>query len=136
MQNPEILGGAVLVFPERLSLGIFLTGVLFSPFILYYGISGGVFFLRRKEWDLLRGFNERLVAFEDIDFALRLKRLAKSKGKKFKILWSSYIITSCRKFDKLGDYYYLNPLRLWRLYKQDREEANKLWYHFHDTQKR
>lgn len=128
----RVIGGGVFILPARWSLGIFLTGLCIFPIALWYRISGGLFFCRREDFHAIGGFNEELHSVEDIDFARRLRAYGRTKGMKFINLYRVYIVTSCRKFDKLGDWYFLkHPAMFLRLLRgKDREGANRIWYDF------
>jgi glycosyltransferase involved in cell wall biosynthesis len=132
LNDSRIVGGGVLIFPERWSLGIVLTGALVGILALYYGITGGAFFFRRADFEAIGGFDEGVLSAEDIDFARRLKRHARSHGNRFANLYSAHIVTSCRKFDTFGDWYIL--LRPWlavRLLRgNDRTLADRIWYDY------
>ena len=133
LTDPKILGGGTIIWPERLSLGILLTGVFLLPAVLIDRISGGLFFVRRSAFDAIGGFNEQLVSAEDIDFARRLKKYGKTVGQRFVTLWKTRIVTSCRKFDRFGDWFFIkNPLMVYRLLKgKDRRYSDLVWYDFH-----
>lgn len=126
------IGGAVSVWPERHSLGIWLTALCLLPLILRDGISGGMFYCLKSTFDEINGFDPSLVSAEDVDFARRLKAYGKSQGQSFSIILKAHIVTSCRKFDTLGDWYFLkNPSEFWRIFKgKDTDIANKFWYDF------
>jgi len=120
----------VLIRLERLSLGLILTMLALLPLLLWYRISGGSFWVRRKDFEELGGFDEDYLSFEDVEFARRLKRHGRRQKKRFKILFRTPIVTSCRKFDALGDWYLLLRPRLFlRLMRgKDRGLADRLWY--------
>jgi len=132
LENTGIVGGGVAILPERWSFGILATGMLLLPIALLYGISGGLFFCRKEDFTAIGGFNEQLSSVEDIDFARRLKAHGKRSGRKFKTLLRSYIITSCRKFDRFGDWYFvLRPWLTWSLLKgRNQAAADVVWYDF------
>ncbi|MCO6431299.1 MAG: glycosyltransferase [Deltaproteobacteria bacterium] len=132
LRSPTVVGGGVMMFPERYSVGIVLTYIMLVPIALRYGIAGGVFFCRKQDFDDIGGFDPEYFSAEDIDFARRLKAHGKSRSQRFKILLTSHIVTSCRKFDKFGDWYFLlHPLKFVRALKgRDRELADKVWYDF------
>lgn len=132
MKRPNVVGGAVAILPERLSAGIFLTGLMLLPWVIRHRISGGLFFARRETWIALGGFDESLVSVEDIDFAKRLRACGKARGQRFVVLVRAWITTSCRKFDRLGDWYFIrNPREFWRIMGgRDAEAANRFWYLF------
>ena len=125
------IGGGVLILPERWSLGIVATAMLLLCMALRYGgISAGVFFCRREDFIAIGGFDETRVSAEDVDFARRLRRYGKTQGKKFSTILSSWIVTSCRKFDRFGDWYFFtNPAAtLAALNGRDESVANRWWY--------
>lgn len=130
--DQRCVGGGVLIIPERWSVGIFLTGCLLLPIALGYGISAGLFFCRKSDFDEIGGFDERLSSVEDIDFARRLKAHGRRTGRRFATLLSAHIVTSCRKFDRFGDWYFvLRPWLVWTLLKgRNQAEADKVWYDF------
>ncbi|MCB0318164.1 MAG: hypothetical protein KDD56_05360, partial [Bdellovibrionales bacterium] len=84
------------------------------------------------DFEAISGFNEELITLEDVDFARRLKAYGKAKGLKFAMLFKSYIITSTRKFDKFGDWFFFkNPKLILAIFKgHNQEAANKVWYDF------
>ena len=131
-KSKKYIGGGVLILPDRWSLGIFLTALALTPIALFYGVSGGLFFVDKTSFFELNGFDETVNSAEDIDFAKRLKSYAKTKKLKFKNLLKAHIITSTRKFDHFGDWYFLkHPIMCWKLLKnQDKEAANTIWYNF------
>lgn len=126
------VGGGVLILPQRYSLGIIATGLALVPLALWYGISGGLFFCLRKDFDHINGFNEELASVEDVDFAKRLRAHGRRTGRKFHTLFRTPIVTSCRKFDKFGDWYFLlNPrVSLELMRGKNQALANKIWYDF------
>lgn len=128
----KYIGGGVAIRPERLSLGIFATGLVFGAFALRQRVSGGLFWCSRETYLALNGFDERFVTAEDVDFSKRLRRLGKAQRKKFKTLWRAFIWTSCRKWDKFGDWYLLRNLTFSRrlLTGKDQEAADKYIYDF------
>ena len=132
LRRPEVIGGGVLILPKRWSLGIMLTGVCLLPYLLFERISGGLFFCRTQDFNTLGGFDESLASVEDIDFARRLRKLGASRNQRFKTLWLHPIVTSCRKFDRLGDWYFLRHPRLFRtlLTGHNQAAADKIWYDF------
>lgn len=132
MKNGKIVGGGVLILPERWSLGILFTYIALIPVALWYGVSAGMFFCTRRDFEAIGGFNQLLASVEDIDFAKRLKVHGKKCNQRFRTIWQSYIKTSCRKFDHFGDWYFiLHPKEMIRLFKgHDQELANKIWYDF------
>lgn len=132
LSNPKIIGGGVMIWPERWSLGIILTGLALLPIALWYRISCGLFFCRKADFDAIGGFDPALVSVEDIDFAKRLKAYGAQSGRRFATLLRASIQTSCRKFDRFGDWYFLLNIAasLKLLRGRDQKLANTVWYDF------
>jgi len=132
LNSGRYIGGGVMIYPDRWSLGIIATTALLLPAVFYYRVFGGVFYCFKKDFDAIGGFNEEYVSVEDIEFAKRLERYGKSLGKQYKNLFSAYIVTSTRKFDKFGDWYFVfHPKELYTLFQgKDRKLADKVWYDF------
>jgi glycosyltransferase involved in cell wall biosynthesis len=132
LERQDVAGGGVLILPERYSLGIVITALYLLPIALYWRISGGLFFCWREHFEAISGFDERLVSVEDIDFARRLRRYAKGKNLRFVNLLRAHIVSSCRKFDRLGDWYFvLRPHKVLSLLRgRNQQEADKVWYEF------
>lgn len=131
LNSGRYIGGGVLVVPDRLSLGIVLTILVYAPWLAArYRVSAGLFWCFRKDFEAIGGFDETRISGEDIAFGLALKAYGKTGGKRFKTLWKAYIRTSCRKFDRFGDYYLLKNPRIVRdLVKGDSpESANSFHY--------
>ncbi len=132
LSSKRVIGGGVRMLPERWSLGIVLTALCILPVVVWHGISGGLFFCRKSDFWAIGGFDEVLVSAEDIDFAKRLRRFGKSKRARFVTLYRACIRTSCRKFDRLGDWHFIKrPWLLVALMRgRNQAEADKLWYDF------
>jgi glycosyltransferase involved in cell wall biosynthesis len=113
LSGGRTIGGGVPIWPERLSAGIVLTGLVLLAMLP--GLSAGLFWCRREDFWALGGFDERLRVGEDVDFAKRLRTRGRVLGRPFRTLWRTRIVTSCRKFDRMGDGYMLRrPGMLWR----------------------
>ena len=100
----KFIGGGTRVDFNRKSLGITATKMVLDLYVTLSGLSCGSFWFYRNYYDEIDGFNENLHFGEDIDFAKRLRNLGKLKNLKYGI--SGKIITSARKFDKYGDWYF------------------------------
>jgi len=110
LETGRYIGGGTRIRPERFSLGILFSLLAVVPYVVRHQVSGGLFWCWKRDFDAIRGFDESLVSVEDVDFAVRLKRLGKQTGRVYGTLWREYIWTSCRKFDLFGDWYLaLNP---------------------------
>lgn len=132
INTKNALSGGVMIYPERWSLGIALTILMIVPIAIYYRISAGLFYFTRESFEAIGGFNENIYSAEDIDFAKRLRKYARSNNKYFRTLFKAYITTSCRKFDSFGDWYFiLRPFMALTLLKGKKSDAaNKIWYDF------
>jgi glycosyltransferase involved in cell wall biosynthesis len=124
------IGGGVMVLPERWSLGIAATAVLLSAAMFRHRVSGGLFWCRREDFEAIGGFDERWVSVEDLDFAKRLKAHGKRQGKRFTTIMKAHIVTSCRKFDLFGDWYFVrNPAVVRRIFSgRSQEDADRFYY--------
>lgn len=125
------IGGGTKIKAERISLGIICSTLVIARYALRWKIpSAGLFWCYKKDFDAIDGFNEKMLSIEDLDFAKRLKEYGKSQGKKYGTLWRSHIITSCRKFDKFGDWYFFkNPKVVRSLFQgTDQESSNRFYY--------
>jgi len=105
LSSGQYIGGGVPILPERTSPGIMCSGLLLFICLLPYRISAGLFWCFRKDFEAIGGFDESLAAAEDVDFALRLKAHGKRQGKRYGTLHKTRLVTSCRKFDKFGDWF-------------------------------
>ena len=124
------VGGGSLTLPERYSLGILFSIASVMPYLIWHGVSFGLFWCRREDFEAIGGFNEELVSIEDLDFAKRLKKHGRKKGQGFGTNLKAPLKTSCRKFDQFGDWYlFLNPVFVWRVFQgTDREVSDRFWY--------
>ena len=130
LHGGRFVGGGSAITPDRLSLGIVCSLAVLAPHILRRGVSAGMFWLERKTFDALGGFDETLLSAEDLDFAVRLKRHGLDRGLRYGTLWRGGIITSCRKFDLFGDWYlFRNPALVRALLQgKSRSAADGFYY--------
>jgi glycosyltransferase involved in cell wall biosynthesis len=108
IESWKFAGGGTRVEFNRKSPGIIATKMFLDLYVQLSGLSCGAFWFYKKYYDEINGFDEKLHFGEDIDFAKRLMKHAKSKNLKYGI--SGKIITSTRKFDKYGDWYFFKLL--------------------------
>jgi glycosyltransferase involved in cell wall biosynthesis len=106
LKTGEVVAGATGVRLERMSFGIGVTFVLMLPMIWLTGMDTGVVFCRREDFDAIGGYNERLLAAEDVRFLWDLKRLGRPRKQRLARLRSSKALASMRKFDEHGDWHY------------------------------
>ena len=136
LESGRFIGGGTNIKFERMSAGIFFSAVYVAlnliPVMWKHkaALSGGMFWFRRRDFEEIGGFDESLVSLEDMDFAVRLNRLAVGRGLKYGTLKHVYIVTSSRKFDEFGDWYLIRNRKLTkRIFTgRDREAADRFYY--------
>ena len=136
LESGKYVGGGTRAKFERMSVGIFFSAAYvalnLAPVMIRNkaALSGGMFWCCKMDFDAVGGFDESLVSLEDLDFAIRLNQLGKSRGQRFGTLKRSYIVTSSRKFDEFGDWYLIKNRRLTkRIFTgRDREAADSFYY--------
>ncbi|MCX6553923.1 MAG: glycosyltransferase [Candidatus Aminicenantes bacterium] len=143
----KYIGGGVPIRPDRRSTGIVVTLAILNFFMWVTGLAGGSYWCRRSDFEALGGFNEKLFMGEDLEFAQRLKRLGKSRRLRFITLPRAHIVTSMRKFDRFGDWYFLRTVllqvrrkRLAKWYRGEYQEekrrfADKYFYEWEEDKK-
>jgi glycosyltransferase involved in cell wall biosynthesis len=130
------VGGGVSVRPERLSAGILASWAILRLMLLVTGLGGGLFWCYRRDFAAIGGFDEALLVAEDLDFARRLRAHGRSRGLRFTTLRAVALVTSCRKFDRFGDWFLLKELLLHgrrirrALRAEDRDFADRYFYDF------
>lgn len=129
LESGKYVGGGVVIYPERWSLGIVCSVLILVPFMLWYRVSGGLFWCYKTDFDAIGGFDESLTCVEDVDFATRLKKIGRSRTQKFGTLRKARITTSCRKFDQFGDWYFVRkPGMVYRIFRRDQKAADEFYY--------
>jgi glycosyltransferase involved in cell wall biosynthesis len=128
--DPSYVGGGTALWPERLSVGIVFSLLAVAPYVIKRGVSAGMLWFQRESFDAVGGFNEQLVSVEDVDFALRLKAYGQTYGKRYGTIRRHGITTSCRKFDKFGDWYlFRNPRFVKDIFEgTNTRSANRFYY--------
>ncbi|MEE9491942.1 MAG: glycosyltransferase [Gammaproteobacteria bacterium] len=132
-KSPNSLGGGIRVKPERLSPGIAVGyGMMLIP-AFFLGLSFGMYWFKKTDFDAIGGFDEDRHIAEDVDFLRRLKLHGRKTRRQHKIISLESITTSCRKFDQFGDWHFVrifcNPLRVRRAVSgSEREYLDKNWY--------
>jgi glycosyltransferase involved in cell wall biosynthesis len=130
LDSGKIVGGGAMVYPERWSLGILASVLAILPYLAFTGVSFGLFWCLKRDFDAIGGFDERFVSVEDVDFARRLKKHGRASGRSWGTLFRAALITSCRKFDQFGDWYlFRNPAFVRRVFRgNDQKAADHFWY--------
>jgi len=134
--NDGVVGGGTSVRPQRKSPGIAVTFGFLEAAMALTGLSAGAFWCRRVDFDAIGGFDERLHYAEDADFARRLRAHGRKTGRRYLRLPGTWIETSCRKFDRFGDWHVFtmmlrHPLRMRRaLLGRDSWFTDRYYYDF------
>jgi glycosyltransferase involved in cell wall biosynthesis len=98
IEDPSIAGGGSTVNVFGGSQFNKLRMQRMNPIFRMFGISGGAFlFCRADVFRDLGGFAEHLYALEDLEFSMRMKRLAKHRQQKVLILHEHPVFTSGRR---------------------------------------
>lgn len=103
----NIGGGTKWVHLDRYSLSTLLSLIPVGIKLYYHQITIGAFWVKRKYFELLRGFDDATAHNLDYDFAIRLKTLAHSHDMKFRSLKNSYITWSTRGTKKYGEWFWI-----------------------------
>ncbi len=130
LDSGNYVGGGVRMKAERMSLGIFCSCLTFMPWLFWQGFAGGLFWMWRRDFEAIGGFNEQWVSAEDVDLSRRLKAHGAARGLRFGVIRRAYIVTSCRKFDHFGDWFLFRnrPLVARILGGRDQAAADRLYY--------
>ncbi len=130
LETGKIVGGGAMVVPERWSVGILASVLAILPYLAFSGVSFGMFWFLKRDFEEIHGFDARFISVEDIDFARRLKQHGRNSNRGWGTLFSTPLITSCRKFDQFGDWYlFKNPAFVRKVFKgDDRKTADHFWY--------
>jgi len=120
MAQPGYVGGATGLQMERWSLGIAATWYLILPPLWMLSMDGGVWFCRRSDFLKVGGFDETLHFAEDVAFLRKLKRLGSRRRPKQRLatrftapklgLEPAFVLNSCRKWDKHGDWHMITDV--------------------------
>lgn len=102
------VGGNFAIRMDRSSLGIRVcVSLLLGVLRLWFRVAGGSYFCLRETFFAAGGFDERLTYAEDLAFARALRRYGKRLGLRYCDSGAAHIVTSTRKFDHYGDWYFL-----------------------------
>jgi glycosyltransferase involved in cell wall biosynthesis len=91
------VGGGAVQQSERRSVAIDLAMVAYRLTTFFNGLGGGMYWCLRKDFDAIGGFDERVTAIDDFDFARRLRDHGMRTGRKFINLRQAPVTTSCRR---------------------------------------
>ncbi len=105
------VGGNFAIRMDRSSLGIRVcVSLLLAVLRLWFRVAGGSYFCLRESFFAVGGFDERLTYAEDLAFARALRRYGKGRGLRYCDSGAAHIVTSTRKFDHYGDWYFVRFL--------------------------
>ena len=115
-------------YPERWSVGIVASALAILPYLAFTGVTFGLFWFWKRDFEAIGGFDPRFVSVEDVDFARRLKKHGRESGRSWGTLIAAPLVTSCRKFDQFGDWYlFRNPAFVRKVFRgDDRKVADQL----------
>lgn len=136
LDSGKFVGGGTVSKFDRMSIGIAFSAMYVAANLIPVmaknkaALTGGMFWLYKRDFEAIGGFDERYVSVEDLDFAARLNKLGVSRNQKYGTLKKSRIITSSRKFDEFGDWYLIKNRQLTkRIFTgTDREAADEFYY--------
>jgi len=130
LDSGKVVGGGAMVLPERWSAGIVASAFAILPYLAFTGVSFGLFWFWKRDFEAIGGFDTRFVSVEDVDFARRLKAHGRKSGRSWGTLLRTPLVTSCRKFDQFGDWYlFRNPAFVRKVFRgDDRKAADQFWY--------
>lgn len=104
MQDEKCFGGAVAVAYDgfqRKWIKYYLRGWIFWGNVLNMR-HGAAQFCRQSVFIDLQGYDENIYMGEDVDFYWRLSKFAKRRGGYMHFIKDIKVITSARRFDKMG----------------------------------
>ena len=107
LSNDRTIGGATGVQLDRWSPGILVTYVILVLMVWILGMDTGVVFCRKKDFKTIGGYDETRRVAEDVQFLYELKRLGRKRNQRLIRATEAKAITSMRKFDRHGDWYYM-----------------------------
>ena len=130
MDSGEYIGGGVInAHYDRRSLGINLLQFCIVTNLRICRVSMFMFYTSADVFKELGGFNETLLSNEDMEFALRMKKLGKAQGLEFSNMKAAHVVLSARKFDEYGDWAVLrHPILFAKAFFNNPETAYELWY--------
>ena len=91
-------GGAVIAMETQNRMAVFLVGLWNRLSRLTQTAAGSYLFCRTADFKAVGGFSEDLYASAELNLTKKIKKLTKSRGQSFRIIPSSPIHTSARKF--------------------------------------
>ena len=103
IEGGYVLGGGCTMAADQDALAVRAVFALWNALSRSMRWAAGAFvFCRRDVFLELGGFSEELYASEELELSGRLKRLARSRGREFRILHRHPLRTSARKLHLYG----------------------------------
>ena len=122
-------GGLVSARYDRDALGIRLTHGLVKLGVAFTGVSMFLFYTSAEAFRTIGGYDEKLLATEDHEFAMRLRKLGKTRGQQYCNLRKGEVVLSSRKFDEYGDWMLIwHPLKWVKACFNRKDAVYELWY--------
>jgi len=122
-------GGLVSAHYDRDSLGLRLTHGLIKLSVAMSGVSMFLFYATAEAFHAIGGFDEKRLAAEDHDFAVRLRAYGMKHGQRYCNLNRGHVVLSSRKFDEYGDWaVLLHPVQFLKAVLNKQEVVYELWY--------
>ena len=91
------VGGGAIQHAERHTLAIDVAMVMSKLTTYLNGLGGGMYWCRHDDFVAIGGFDERVTAVDDLDFARRLRDHGLRTRRKFVNLRQAPVTTSCRR---------------------------------------
>lgn len=132
IQSGRVIGGGAMVHLDEFHFFAWFGNALWNCISRVFRYAAGSFiFCDAKAFRELGGFSHELYVAEEIDLSQRLKRLAKAKGKKVKIIARPSLPTSARKLGLYSRWEHFTfawrALRSGGAFKKNREACH-IWY--------
>jgi len=129
MSSGHCIAGASGWKFERTSPGLKATEVTARLMLRIFKVDGGVVFCERSAFDAVGGYDEDRDIGEDVDFLLKLKRLARGRGATMRFGIGTPATISTRKWDEHGDWH-MFAMAFWPLIQQRSFHAivRDYWY--------
>ncbi len=107
LARPGVVVGATGAIPSRWSPALVLTVAVMGTIAWLARMDTGVVFCLRDDWEAVGGYDESLLAAEDVRILSSLKRHGRRTSRRFRRARGARTVTSTRKFDKYGDWHFL-----------------------------
>ena len=110
LADEKVYGGGSGFRPEKWNVSIWLFTTFFRAFCALFIVGFVLYYMRRRDFDELGGWNEKMYFAEDVDLSFRMRKAARAGRRKIRNLRGRVSICT-RKIDMLP------PVRtLWRLF--------------------